>query len=296
VILDFININLKVDYLPGVDMEFQKSVIQLIKTRKSYRTFDGSAIETLTLQKLTDYIIKTNKEVKIKVRFTLVNNHDMGGRTISKLGTYGFISGAKSFIVGISDKEEKDAVEFGYLFEKIVLFATDLGLQTCWLGGTFNKSDFQHGARVFENEFIPIVSPVGIKKDKTRLFESAMRMVVGADKRKPWNELFFEGYSNVPLCENSADLYAIPLEMVRLGPSASNKQPWRIIKDNGVFHLFLCRTNGYGLTSYDLQRNDIGIAKCHFELSAKELGLKGKWQEMKNINTPNGWEYSSTWS
>ena len=27
----------------------------------------------------------------------------------------------------------------------------------------------------------------------------------------------------------------------------------------------------------DVQRLDMGIAMCHFELSAMELGLKGKW-------------------
>ena len=264
--------------------------------RKSYRTYNGKLIENITLQKLIDYIGKTNEEVKIKVRFILVNNNDIDGRSVNKLGTYGFMSGARSFIVGIMDKQEKDALEFGFLFEKIVLFATDLGLQTCWLGGTFNKSDFQQSASILENEFIPIVSPVGFKKEKPRFLESAMRTVVGADKRKPWNELFFEGNSAVPLSEDNAGSYAIPLEMVRLGPSASNKQPWRIIKDINAFHFFLCRTKGYGVTFYDLQKNDIGIAKCHFELSANELGLKGNWQEMKNINTPIGWEYISTWS
>jgi len=228
--------------------------------------------------------------------FTLVSNNDINGKSVNKLGTYGFISGARSFIVGILDKQEKDALEFGYLFEKIVLFATDLGLQTCWLGGTFNKSHFKQNTNLLENEFIPIVSPVGFKREKPRFLESAMRNVVGADKRKPWNELFFEGNSTVLLSEDNAGSYAVPLEMVRLGPSASNKQPWRIIKDKNAFHFFLCRTNGYGVTSYDMQKNDIGIAKCHFELSANELGLKGTWQEMKNINALNGWEYICTWS
>ncbi|MFA6807503.1 MAG: hypothetical protein WCR27_00770 [Eubacteriales bacterium] len=44
-----------------------------------------------------------------------------------------------------------------------------------------------------------------------------------------------------------------------------------------------------------MQKNDIGIAKCHFELSEKELGLKGKWEEIKNIDTPIGWEYVCSW-
>jgi hypothetical protein len=276
-------------------MEFQQSVAELIKMRKSCRTYDGRPIENSTLQKLDDYVSIISKEANIRVRFTLVNDNETNGKPEKKLGTYGFISGTRSFIVGILDKEEKDTLEFGYLFEKIILFATDLGLQTCWLGGTFSKNDFQHNVNLLANEFIPIVSPVGYKKEKPRFLESALRTIVGADRRKPWNELFFEENNKTPLTGNSAGSYRVPLEMVRLGPSASNKQPWRIIKDQNAFHFFLCRTNGYRVTYYDLQKNDIGIAKCHFELSVSELGLKGKWQEMKNIYTVSGWEYISSW-
>lgn len=272
-------------------MEFQQSVIELIKIRKSCRTYDGKAVEKITLQKLIDYAAQINEKAKIKVRFTLVNNNSLEG----KLGTYGNISGAKSFIAGILHKDEKDATEFGYLFEKIILFATDLGLQTCWLGGGFNRRDFKQNASILENEFIPIVSPVGIKKETPRLIDSVLRIAAGADQRKPWSELIFEGNAAVPLSKSDAGPYAIPLEMVRLAPSASNKQPWRIIKDNNAFHLFLCRTRGYGVSNYDLQKNDIGIAKCHFELSAIELGLTGKWQQTVNINALDDWEYITSW-
>ncbi|HEY8892576.1 MAG TPA: nitroreductase family protein [Clostridium sp.] len=277
-------------------MEFQKSVIELIKMRKSSRTFDQTNIKSITLKSLEDYITKINEETKLRARFILTQSNDNDGRKVKKLGTYGIITGANSFIIGIVDKEEKDALEFGYLFEKIVLFATDLGLQTCWLGGTFNKGNFEQNINLLDNEFIPIVSPVGTKKEKPRVFESAMRAVIGANKRKPWSELFFEIDTLVPLNEENEGEYAVPLEMVRLGPSASNKQPWRIIKDKNAYHFFVCRTKGYGLTGFDMQKNDIGIAKCHFELSANELGLKGTWEKMKNINTPNDWEYICTWS
>ncbi|MBX4264532.1 nitroreductase family protein [Clostridium estertheticum] len=277
-------------------MEFQKSVIELIKMRTSSRSFDQKNIESLTLKKLKDYIKKSNEETKLRARVIVIQSNDNDSRKAKKLGTYGVISGANSFIIGIFEKEEKDALEFGYLFEKIILFATDLGLQTCWLGGTFNKGNFEENMSLVDNEFIPIVSPVGIKKEKPRVFESVMRKVIGANKRKPWSELFFETDSLVPLSEGGAGQYAVPLEMVRLGPSASNKQPWRIIKDENAYHFFLCRTKGYGVTGYDMQKNDIGIAKCHFELSANELGLKGTWVEIKNISTPNDWEYCCSWS
>ena len=160
----------------------------------------------------------------------------------------------------------------------LVLFATGLGFQTCWLGGTFNKRDFENNVKLHEDEFIPIVSPVGLKKEKPRVFESSMRAFVCANKRKPWSELFFEESSSVHLNEARAEAYVIPLEMVRLGPSASSKQHWRIIKDKKTFHFYLCRTKGYGVTSYDMQKNDMGIAKCHFELSAKVKGRAEQWK------------------
>jgi hypothetical protein len=80
--------------------------------------------------------------------------------------------------------------------------------------------------------------------------------------------------------------FEIPLEMVRLSPSASNKQPWRIVKEKkkNVFHFFIKRNKMYKknielLQLSDLQRIDIGIAMCHFELTAQEANLKGKWVE-----------------
>jgi nitroreductase len=275
-------------------MEFQNSVIDLIKKRTSSRTYESKNIESETLQKLKDFIAEINKDINIKARFTVINN-DINNKGSKKLGTYGVISGADTYIIGILDKDDNNAFEFGYFFEKIILCATDLGLQTCWLGGTFNKEDFAQNVDITENEFIPIVSPVGYKKGKARIVETAMRAAAGSNQRKPWNELFFDKDIQNPLTEKDAGPYAVLLEMVRLGPSASNKQPWRIIKDNNEFHFLLSKTKGYGVASYDIQLNDMGIAKCHFDFSAKELGLKGQWQKLDYIKTPEDWEYVTTW-
>ena len=124
-------------------MKLQKSSIEIIKTRSSCRTFDSCDIEDEKLQKLKDYIEEVNNETKIKARFLFIKQNKNSSGSSSRLGTYGVISGANSFIVGIIDKDERDSVKFGYLFEKIILSATDLGIQTCWLGGTFKKVDFE---------------------------------------------------------------------------------------------------------------------------------------------------------
>lgn len=275
-------------------MDFQKSIIELIKKRISSRTYDEREIDTIALRKLNNFISKINVENKIQGRFMLTEKLNADPGKEQKLGTYGFISGATSFIVGTIDIDEQDALSFGYLFEKIVLYATYLGIQTCWLGGSFKKIDFEKNVVIPEKQVIAIVSPIGYKKEKQRFFETAMRSVVGANKRKPWNELFFEA-DHTPMNEHLAGLYAVPLEMVRLGPSASNKQPWRIVHDKDRFDFFLSRTKGYGTTNYDMQKNDMGIAKCHFELSANELGLLGSWQVVESINVPDQWEYAFSW-
>ncbi len=110
------------------------------------------------------------------------------------------------------DKDDNNALEFGYAFEKIIFFSTDLGIQTCWLGGTFNKENFQEMSGLNENEFIPIISPLGYKKEKQRVFETAMRATIGADKRKPWSELVFNK-SMLPLNENDESEFKVPLEI-----------------------------------------------------------------------------------
>jgi hypothetical protein len=276
-------------------MNYQTSIIELIETRKSCRTYEDKIIDPKSLQKLKEFISDINKHSSIKARYVITGNTDANKGSAVKLGTYGVISGADTFIVGIVDKDEKDAAEFGYQFEQIILFATDLGLQTCWLGGTFNKGTFERSIELGDKEIIPIVSPLGYGKGKRKLLESAMRSLAGSDQRKPWSEIFFTKDSSSPLSESDAGVYAPALKMLRLAPSASNKQPWRVIMTHNRFDFFLARTPGYRSMGFDLQKNDIGIAMCHFELTALASGLKGKWKTYGDIETNANWEYVTTW-
>ena len=90
-----------------------------------------------------------------------------------------------------------------------------------------------------------------------------------------------------------------------MGPSATNKQPWRIVRRGADWHFYLLRTKGYGkgspffklLRIADLQRVDLGIAMCHFELVAREAGADGRWiVEDPGLALPGpGIEYTATW-
>jgi hypothetical protein len=92
--------------------------------------------------------------------------------------------------------------------------------------------------------------------------------------------------------------------MVRQAPSASNKQPWRIIRQGGAWHFYLLRTRGYGaglagkiMKLDDIQRVDMGIAMCHFDLTAQERFLFGEWaiREPRLEGPDAGAEYVVSW-
>jgi hypothetical protein len=111
--------------------------------------------------------------------------------------------------------------------------------------------------------------------------------------------LFFDGNMGTPLSKELAGDYAVPLESVRLGPSASNNQPWRVVypRQQRAFHFYLKRTPGYNKFNgnMDLQLVDMGISMCHFELSAREKGLAGMWAVAKPDLDMGDAEYIATW-
>jgi hypothetical protein len=188
--------------------------------------------------------------------------------------------------------------------ELIILYATDLGLGTCWLGGTFTKSSFARKISAREGELVPGVASVGYIAKKPRRIESILRRNDGTDRRLPWERLFFDREFNTPLPHEGLGKYSKALEMVRLSPSASNRQPWRVVREGNAWHFYLQRTPGYResplvrlTTVADLQRMDMGIAMSHFELTADELGLDGHWQNRDpEIERPDELtEYTVSW-
>jgi len=229
-----------------------------------------------------------------KVKFSIIQNNSSSDES-QKLGTYGIIKGTNTFITAIIQNDEKNVVELGYYLEKVILYATGLGLGTCWLGGTFNRKDFENYIVLGQDESLAVLIALGYRKDKQSMIETAMRFMAKSDQRKPASELFFEKDSEHSLDLNQLGDYAKVLELVRIAPSASNKQPWRIIRNNNYYEFYCCRTPGYGIMNYDLQMNDIGIAKCHFELSAIELGLKGRWVKQGNLTEISNFEYVVSW-
>lgn len=277
---------------------FGTSITEIIKKRLSVRTYLTQPLTTEVKETLRGFFSSLRGPFGASVRFELMERDSALKESRAKLGTYGVIRGASTYIGAVVEKADKDLEDFGYSLEKVILLATSLGLGTCWLGGTFKKSEFAKAIELTDHEILPCITPIGYPNSNKSLIDSAMRFAAGSKNRKGWNELFFSGDFSHGLSESEAGEYVTPLEMLRLAPSASNKQPWRIVKDINKIHFYLQHTKGYAkMLSYDLQRVDMGIAMCHFELTAKELGIEGKWHisAPRNINTPQDTEYIVSW-
>ena len=111
---------------------------------------------------------------------------------------------------------------------------------------------------------MPCVSPLGYPAAKMSMRETLMRRAAKADERQNWDALFFDGDFGTPLREENEDVKAA-LEMVRLAPSAVNRQPWRVVRVGRAYHFYLKHAKGYvSEATGDLQKVDMGIALCHF--------------------------------
>lgn len=278
-------------------MDFGAPVTEIIKARCSWRSFSGIPLEQKIRDNLENFIKSLGAPLfGSRVRFALVDAGVDGARKVP--GTYGVIRGAGDFIVGAVKPGAKNLEDYGYLFEKIVLFATGMDLGTCWMGGTLKHTVFAEKINLKNDEILPCICPVGIRAKQRTVTDSVFARVAGSKKRKPWSDLFFDRDFSNPLDKTEAKELATPLEMVRLAPSASNKQPWRIVKDNNCLSLFLQRNRTYKkMFKADLQRVDMGIAMCHFELAAAQENIAGKWiiKEPELGGLPPRTEYVATW-
>jgi nitroreductase len=293
-------------------MDYTKPITDLIRQRFSARSYLARPIEGETRQRLADFVASSPPSpFGSHPRFALVVATEQDRQALKGLGTYGFIRGATGFIIGaVQDvngnpgASAKNLEDFGYQMERIVLCATDLGLGTCWLGGSFTKSSFSAKISATSGELVPAVASVGYIAERPGVVDRVIRRGAGSDKRLPWEQIFFEGDFSTPLTQERAGAYSLPLEMVRLGPSASNKQPWRFVKEGTAWNLYLQRTPGYAAgrftrrwVSADMQRIDMGIAMSHFALTAQEQGLGGCWKIGEpGLEVPDGLtEYVVSW-
>ncbi len=267
-----------------------ENIKDLVKNRRSVRTYDGREITAEDKARLCAFMENTPNPYGINTEFKLMDAGKYGLKCPVAVGT--------DLYVGGKIKRVPSAFEaFGYSFEMLVLYAQSLGIGTVWLGGTMNRPAFEAAMELAEDEMMPCASALGYPAKKMSLRESMMRKAIKADDRLPFEELFFDGSFDAPLSEEKAGELAYPLEMVRWAPSAVNKQPWRAVLEGNTVHFYLKRSSGFGNHEVlDMQRIDMGIALCHFDLAARELGMRPSFaREEPNIPLGDGTLYIASY-
>lgn len=269
------------------------SVNETVQKRYSVRTYAPHPVSKEAKEKIMAYAAKLQNPFGPKVKFKFIEKET--AENGEKLGTYGMIKGANLYIGSAIPDDPCAAEALGYEFEQLILYITSLGLGTCWLGGTFNRGAFAKAMDIQEGELFPAISPVGYAAEKKRMPEKLFRQTLKANERMPGTKLFFQKDFKTPLSKTEAGAYRFPLQMLRLAPSAVNKQPWRVVYDGNAFHFFEKHTVKEA-GPLDMQRIDLGIALCHFHLAVQEWKLSGRFEKQElNFKVPKDMTYITSW-
>lgn len=277
-------------------MKLDFPIEETVNNRVSTRTYEEREISESDKEKLMTYANALANPFGVPVSFQLLET--TGESNAQKLGTYGVIKGTKTFM-GVTVPNGEFALEaVGYEFEQLVLYATHLGIGTCWLAATFNRDAFSTALKVKEGDLFPAISPIGYPAERKSLTESLFRKTLKSNQRKGWDELFFKNDFQTPLTERDAGAYKTPLEMLRLAPSATNSQPWRILQEDGCYH-FYAKINSDSSEKHPMaiQRVDVGISANHFHLSALEKKLAGRFEKLIEHDrvAPKNLHYLFSW-
>jgi len=264
------------------------NTLDIIRKRRSVRTFDDSLDVSADARKILNFAARVENPYDLPVTWKLLDAKKDGLSVPVIVGT-------DTYIAGKMRRAPHAEEAFGYTFEKVVLFAEELGVGTTWIAGTMDRGAFEKAMKLSDGEVMPCISPLGYPAKKMSVRESMMRRGIKADSRLGFEELFFEDSLDTPLTKEKAGKLADAFEAVRLAPSAVNKQPWRIVLCGDKAHFYEKHSRGYGANGWDIQKIDIGIALCHFEVAARASGLSVSADICDpGIKVPDGTEYAAS--
>ena len=266
--------------------------LDLAKTRRSVRTFDGKGLDEAVLNELKEYAedIKNPFGVDISFRFLEAGEHKLSSPVLA---------GEKYYVSAVARKEPHVEEAYGYSFETLLMRAHEMGLGTVWIGGTMPRDKFEAASQLRDGEIMPCMSPLGVPAKKMSIKESLMRKGVQADRRLRFEDMFFEGDFASPFTEERAAAFSVrdALLSVQCAPSAVNKQPWRVVINVNKAYFYEKHDKGLSAAQYDLQRIDVGIAMYHFEAQLKSEGKTPVVSfEAPAIDVPDKMDYVATYT
>ena len=265
------------------------SVKDIIRKRKSVRTFSGESLRSEDRQELDRFLKTVENPFDIPIEFRVLDAKTCGLSSPVIVGTDEYVAAKVSRI-------PQSEIAYGYIFESFCLFAASLGIGTVMLAATISRGAFEKAMELKGTEVMPVASPIGYPAEKQSVREKLMRKGIKADERLPFETLFFENSFAQSLSPERAGIFQDALEMTRLAPSAGNKQPWRAVVCGDKVHFYEKKTKAMQNNPLgDIQKVDVGIALAHFDLTLKEnRGVRHFVVEDPGLETDEQTEYIVT--
>lgn len=220
------------------------TMMEAAASRHSVRQYRNEGIAQDTVFNLRGFIRECNASSGLSMQLIL-NDPDTFTGLLVRYGKFKHVN----HYIAIVGKDAPDTAEkCGYYGEKVVLYAQQIGLNTCWVGASFKKGRCRAKVAADEKLYLIIAVGHGQNQGVQHSMHPASRFDLTQSETPDW--------------------YRSGLEQVRLAPSAMNLQRARFqLKGDQVY-------TQPGRGAYNLI--DLGIAKCHFELGAGHSVLWGE--------------------
>ena len=221
--------------------------LEAIQARHSVRQYLDKPIEAEKIEAIQTCLDLCNREGG--VHFQLIANEPQAFASI--LAKYGRFENVSNYIAIVAPQGSSGSVTAGYYGEKAVLQLQMLGLNSCWVGGTFKK--VKEAYSVGENEELKCVISFGYGATQGKPHPQKKTFEDVAQAQNPVPEWFKKG-----------------IEAALLAPTAVNQQKFKFILHEGNRVEAQAKFSLIGYAHLDL-----GIAKYHFEVGA---GEKFTWE------------------
>ena len=235
---------------------------EAIQTRVSCRAYQEKLLPEETVRLLEEKLAALNAASGL--RFCLCRSEDLETPAVKLAGAM-FSGRVYAAAVLFGGEDALGAEKVGYYGEDLVLYATALGLGTCWVAGTYDSKSLSVAPE--PGEKLWSVIPLGYAPEKTPRKQSMIRAAIRRRSRRL--ESFVE--SVTPFGE-LPDWVRRGAEAVSMGPSAVNQQPVNLLWREGRLSAKLLKD------CHGLGHCDLGIAKRQFEAGAAACGVFGQWQ------------------
>ncbi|MDF2672493.1 MAG: hypothetical protein K0R09_758 [Clostridiales bacterium] len=176
-------------------------------------------------------------------------------------GGYGKVR-APHYIVITSIKKEGYLENVGFAAESIVLSLTEMGIGTCFIGGSINKQLLGNIVAINKNHEAVITISFGYPRDEEGLEGKFIR-----PRKRMEIPKFTSGYVT--------KTWQHILDSVRMAPSAMNNQPWRFFINKNVIDIYSLNKKSIFLKHLqEMNCIAVGIALYHMYIAANILDRK----------------------